>query len=310
MAKDVYQSDYYKKRGGVLPLRWMAPEALTDGKHTVKSDIWSFGVLMWEVFSYGYQPYFGVDNEVVLAGVIGRYMVLQCPPGCPEIVYHLMKRCWERRPEDRISASKVSKQLLGLAEMCKDNGFDAVKQLTADNYEKLQASNGSSAEGASNRYVTMLSTATEEDDGYLKPAEVVKTMDVNTLSTFSNLPKGAAENIKNRNTAKETVSSDDRYVHMIQPSPQGGAVEATQRKAILNNTSSQKDSITAFVGVVEEPRYIDMHAEVSRGSLRGRSDPASSNRELHSTAVGAQIMPQYIAMADGEAKDASVTTVL
>jgi hypothetical protein len=184
----------------------------------------------------------------------------------------------------------------------------------------------------------MLSTATEEDDGYLKPTEVVKTMEVNNLSTFSNLPQGnknshqkvinhafgvlarynshkacpldAAENTNNRNTTRETVSSDDGYVHMIQSSPRGGAVKATQRKAILNNTSSQKDSITAFVGVVEEPRYIDMHAEVSRGSLRGRSDPASSNRELHSTAVGAQIMPQYIAMADGEAKDASVTTVL
>eukprot|EP00118_Oscarella_pearsei_P024080 m.297875 g.297875 ORF g.297875 m.297875 type:complete len:3271 (+) comp40778_c0_seq3:234-10046(+) len=120
MARDVYQDEYYRRKGGALPIRWMAPEAITDGKYTVESDVWSLGVLLWETFSFGYQPYFGQDNEKVIGGVIGGTLCLQCPPLCPESVYYLMKRCWERSPAERISAEEVADSLEEMLHLSKE----------------------------------------------------------------------------------------------------------------------------------------------------------------------------------------------
>jgi len=85
-ARDIYKSDYYRKEGkGLMPVRWMAPEALTDGVSTIQSDVWSFGVLLWEIMSLGQRPYSAINNsevhQYVKAGGI-----LSKPEGCPQEV--------------------------------------------------------------------------------------------------------------------------------------------------------------------------------------------------------------------------------
>ena len=69
----------------VLPIRWMAPECIVHGKFTVATDVWSFGVVMWEVFTYGQQPYVGMTNEEVIKFVI-KQGTLEPPSGCPQKV--------------------------------------------------------------------------------------------------------------------------------------------------------------------------------------------------------------------------------
>lgn len=72
MARDIYRSDYYRKGGkAMLPIKWMPPEAFLDGVFTSKTDIWSFGVLLWEVFSLGLMPYTGLPNRDVMQLVTG-----------------------------------------------------------------------------------------------------------------------------------------------------------------------------------------------------------------------------------------------
>ncbi|OQR70287.1 BDNF/NT-3 growth factors receptor-like [Tropilaelaps mercedesae] len=64
MSRDVYTCDYYKIGGSrMLPVRWMAPESIMYGKFTLESDIWSYGVVLWETFTFGKQPYYGHSNE-------------------------------------------------------------------------------------------------------------------------------------------------------------------------------------------------------------------------------------------------------
>uniref|UniRef100_A0A0N4XTV7 receptor protein-tyrosine kinase n=1 Tax=Nippostrongylus brasiliensis TaxID=27835 RepID=A0A0N4XTV7_NIPBR len=67
MARDIYENNYYRKGGRAkLPVRWMPPEAFLDGLFTAKTDVWSFGVVLWEISSFGMLPYFGVDNFDVM----------------------------------------------------------------------------------------------------------------------------------------------------------------------------------------------------------------------------------------------------
>jgi len=83
-----------------IPIKWTAPEALNYGKYTSLCDVWSFGILMWEVFSAGKTPYSGMTNQEARDKVDNGYR-MACPDGCPTAVYSLMRDCWEHQPEKR-----------------------------------------------------------------------------------------------------------------------------------------------------------------------------------------------------------------
>lgn len=111
MARDIYRADYYRKGGkAMLPVKWMPPEAFLDGIFTTKTDVWSFGVLLWEIMSLGYMPYPGWGNQEVMQLVTsgGR---LDPPNNCPNQIYHIMMRCWHPIPEERPNFSTIIERL-------------------------------------------------------------------------------------------------------------------------------------------------------------------------------------------------------
>ncbi|XP_058528868.1 tyrosine-protein kinase SYK isoform X2 [Ochotona princeps] len=94
--------NYYKAQThGKWPVKWYAPECINYYKFSSKSDVWSFGVLMWEAFSYGQKPYRGMKGSEVTA-MLEKGERMGCPPGCPREMYELMNLCWtydvEKRP--------------------------------------------------------------------------------------------------------------------------------------------------------------------------------------------------------------------
>lgn len=95
-----YDHDYYKIANRSLPVRWMAVESLLSGIYTEMSDVWSFGVLLWEMFSYGSQPYHGRTNPEVIEMIRDRKL-LSCPSHCPKRIYALMCSCWQELSEQR-----------------------------------------------------------------------------------------------------------------------------------------------------------------------------------------------------------------
>ncbi|KAI6660993.1 Transient receptor potential cation channel [Oopsacas minuta] len=111
MSKDVYKSDYYRiGKEALLPIKWMAPEAIMYGKATIQTDIWSFGVLMWEVFSFAMQPWYGFTNEQVIEKVKGGE-ILSKPDNCPQLIYSLMLECWDMDPGKRINFESILQRL-------------------------------------------------------------------------------------------------------------------------------------------------------------------------------------------------------
>ncbi|XP_076148037.1 insulin-like growth factor 1 receptor isoform X1 [Alosa pseudoharengus] len=107
MTRDIYETDYYRKGGkGLLPVRWMSPESLKDGVFTTMSDVWSFGVVLWEIATLAEQPYQGMSNEQVLRFVMEGGL-LDKPDNCPDMLFELMRMCWQYNPKMRPSFLEI-----------------------------------------------------------------------------------------------------------------------------------------------------------------------------------------------------------
>lgn len=108
---DNKENDYYRSKTGIFPVRWSAPEAMEELKFTSASDVWSFGVVLAEIFHDGRQPYAGCDNAAVM-NMVMRGERLSQPPECPEYVYAVMLECWNSvstsRPSFQLLASKLA----------------------------------------------------------------------------------------------------------------------------------------------------------------------------------------------------------
>uniref|UniRef100_H2LIK5 receptor protein-tyrosine kinase n=1 Tax=Oryzias latipes TaxID=8090 RepID=H2LIK5_ORYLA len=108
MSRDVYSTDYYKVGGHtMLPIRWMPPESIMYRRFTTESDVWSLGVVLWEIFTYGKQPWYQLSNNECITQ--GR--VLQRPRTCPKEVYDLMLGCWQREPYMRLNIKEIYSML-------------------------------------------------------------------------------------------------------------------------------------------------------------------------------------------------------
>uniref|UniRef100_A0A8C9YW71 Tyrosine-protein kinase n=1 Tax=Sander lucioperca TaxID=283035 RepID=A0A8C9YW71_SANLU len=93
-----------------LPVKWTAPEALKKEKFSTKSDVWSYGILLWEIFSYGRQPYPKMSLKEVKERVEGGYR-MEAPEDCPPSVYSVMRICWEQEPRRRPTFHKLREKL-------------------------------------------------------------------------------------------------------------------------------------------------------------------------------------------------------
>ncbi|TRZ00640.1 hypothetical protein DNTS_027222 [Danionella cerebrum] len=111
LARDVHHIDYYKKTtNGRLPVKWMAPEALFDRIYTHQSDVWSFGVLLWEIFTLGGSPYPGVPVEELFK-LLREGHRMDRPSACTPEIYMMMKDCWQAVPTQRPTFKQLVEDL-------------------------------------------------------------------------------------------------------------------------------------------------------------------------------------------------------
>ncbi|XP_055460188.1 proto-oncogene tyrosine-protein kinase receptor Ret [Psammomys obesus] len=111
LSRDVYEEDsYVKKSKGRIPVKWMAIESLFDHIYTTQSDVWSFGVLLWEIVTLGGNPYPGIPPER-LFNLLKTGHRMERPDNCSEEMYRLMLQCWKQEPDKRPVFADISKDL-------------------------------------------------------------------------------------------------------------------------------------------------------------------------------------------------------
>uniref|UniRef100_A0A8C1Y1U7 non-specific protein-tyrosine kinase n=1 Tax=Cyprinus carpio TaxID=7962 RepID=A0A8C1Y1U7_CYPCA len=110
LSRYMEDSSYYKASKGKLPIKWMAPESINFRRFTSASDVWMFGVCMWEILMYGVKPFQGVKNNDVI-GRIENGERLAMPPNCPPTLYSLMTKCWAYDPSKRPRFTELKGQL-------------------------------------------------------------------------------------------------------------------------------------------------------------------------------------------------------
>ncbi|CAI2339659.1 unnamed protein product [Caenorhabditis sp. 36 PRJEB53466] len=111
LMRTSYGNDYYKMHHrSWMPVRWMSKEAIEHGRFSEASDVWSFGVTLWEIWSFGKQPYEGASNQQVIELIANRHL-LDCPHNCPTNIYSLMVECWHENIDRRPTFSEIRSRL-------------------------------------------------------------------------------------------------------------------------------------------------------------------------------------------------------
>jgi serine/threonine protein kinase len=98
----ITEAGFYKSETKTIPFKWTAPEVILHGTYSSGSDVWSFGITMWEIFSYGELPYHSMTNKETTDAVVQGYR-LSSPSKCPQSIYQVMQFCWKENANDRPS---------------------------------------------------------------------------------------------------------------------------------------------------------------------------------------------------------------
>ncbi|XP_066927035.1 fibroblast growth factor receptor 2-like isoform X2 [Clytia hemisphaerica] len=127
LARSVHEVDYYRKTtDGRLPIKWLAIEALFDRVYTTQSDVWAFGVLLWEIFTLGGSPYPGIPVERLFDLLKSGYR-MEKPEVCPKETYEIMVKCWYENPTHRPSFADLCIELELLLEELTSQDYILVK---------------------------------------------------------------------------------------------------------------------------------------------------------------------------------------
>uniref|UniRef100_A0A7N8YE45 receptor protein-tyrosine kinase n=1 Tax=Mastacembelus armatus TaxID=205130 RepID=A0A7N8YE45_9TELE len=141
LARDIYKDpDYVRKGDARLPLKWMAPEAIFDKIYTTQSDVWSFGVLMWEIFSLGASPYPGVQIDEEFCCRLKEGTRMRAPEYSSSEIYQTMLDCWQGEPQERPTFTELVERLGDLLQASVQQGgeSDSGMGLSSDSMNTLK----------------------------------------------------------------------------------------------------------------------------------------------------------------------------
>ncbi|GLH10116.1 Tyrosine-protein kinase receptor torso [Gryllus bimaculatus] len=285
LTRDVYEDDTYMKRSkGRVPVKWMSLESLADHMYTSKSDVWSFGVLLWELVTLGASPYPGVAVHNLFHLLKAGYR-MQRPDNCSPALYRIMRSCWNESPDDR----PTFKELTSIFEKMLQDGVDYLDLNPRSVHNMTYFTSLSSArdilDDADVHYgnLTMLPT---DSVNYLTPHKSRKDS-----SLCLTLSSAMEEEEKLLHTPAEIISVDP--TELEKSTLQIEAIKGDSPKignaylSPIRQTSSQtQDTSSASPSPVAlTQRYISMSVGEPRYTMRHISPDSSPRIPNHATKV-------------------------
>ncbi|XP_073974449.1 tyrosine-protein kinase Abl isoform X2 [Rhodnius prolixus] len=225
LARLMRDDTYTAHAGAKFPIKWTAPEGLAYNKFSTKSDVWAFGILLWEIATYGMSPYPGVDLTEVYHMLEKGYR-MECPPGCPPKIYDLMRQCWQWEPQDRPTFQEIHHALENMFQ--ESNIIDEVeKQLQGNTTPQLPYKKPHS--GSTGNIHSMVLMADQ-----VQPESMVSPG--NKLSTFSSASTISSQQQKSNNLVQLRRTTNRKG--KTAPAP-------PKRTSLLSSCSSFRDSTYA-----------------------------------------------------------------
>eukprot|EP00045_Choanoeca_perplexa_P016726 m.229631 g.229631 ORF g.229631 m.229631 type:complete len:1594 (+) comp17343_c0_seq1:69-4850(+) len=168
LSRALNYSEYYRKTGqALLPIRWMCPMALCEGKFTTDTDVYSFGIVLYELFTLGAMPYPGLTNQQVFEKVVGGHRMEQ-PQGCPDVIYRMMWNCW--RLTKRPSFADMEKDLMEIGRRIEEGEVDVmqssapIEPLDEKAIANINDETGEAFDAENDKYTSMRSPPTNLTD--------------------------------------------------------------------------------------------------------------------------------------------------
>ncbi|XP_012148216.1 PDGF- and VEGF-receptor related isoform X2 [Megachile rotundata] len=274
LAKTMYKDDNYKKKGdGPLPIKWMAIESIRDRIFSTQSDIWSFGIVLWEFFTLAETPYPGMEAEKQYQKLIEGYRMEQPEYATPEI-YNIMLQCWKAKPtlrpsftelvqsigdllEDSIKSHYISLNApyLDMNTMLLEAGKnDYLTMLSAPDHTTLSSPTheyaNSPLTSPASTYLCMSPTSPKDESGIFSPRPQEERLRFEFPS-----PTSDSEDAVELSPMLKKQEDDDPYLKPINVHERR-AEFARQRQAMKNQTSDQ--SIDRDSGYCNAPRNVQL----------------------------------------------------
>ncbi|XP_031442663.1 vascular endothelial growth factor receptor 3 isoform X2 [Clupea harengus] len=261
LARDIYKDpDYVRKGNARLPLKWMAPESIFDKLYTTQSDVWSFGVLLWEIFSLGASPYPGVQIDEDFCKRLKDGTRMRAPDNASPEIYGIMLACWQGEPRERPN-------------------FPALVEILGDLLQDNSLPDGKD-------YIPLNVSQSSEDDGFSQassrpPSEEELRLNMLPNRYYNCVPFGGC-----------VLVGPSKICHSRVKTFEEVPIEMTSHKA--HHDSSQTDS--GMVLASEEFERIEhkYRGGISRNPLTG----SSTERLINASAQGGR--PPFLSQLSGQ----------
>lgn len=267
VGKDYYQTNFNVNLK--LPIAWCAPECINFLKFTSASDVWAYGVILWEMFSYGFQPWAALTGQQILETIDEpSFQRLEQPECCPKEYYHVMLKCWEHDPNKRPKFGEISKMLPD----CRPELVQTVKEFSD---MSLQNASDKLPKDLLQHKIGDIITVLDKNPNWTSNSNVCSSNSTSTTSPLmsfyqSNLTdapssywKGALANGK---TGLFNPNLTVAYLGQNLPTPFRGSNSSTSS----SSSSSYSSSSTSFIRSILE----------SKGNVNNSSGIYSSKRRL------------------------------
>ncbi|KAM4696631.1 tyrosine-protein kinase ABL1 isoform 2-T2 [Rhinophrynus dorsalis] len=290
---------YTAHAGAKFPIKWTAPESLAYNKFSIKSDVWAFGVLLWEIATYGMSPYPGIDLSQVYELLEKDYR-MERPEGCPEKVYELMRECWQWNPLDRPSFAEIHQDFETMFQ--ESSISDEVEKELGKRGLKVIVSNLLQAPELPTKTRTTRRVTESKDENtenmHIKAAGELDSLEPET-AVSPLLPR------KERGTGESTVPEDER---LLPKDKKTNLFFSTLIKRKKKTAPTPPKRSSSFREMVEERRCIEGEnreasnggdlldsfkfpsngAAMTNGSIQGSSSFLSPHWKKSSTMAGRQ----------------------